>query len=332
MSWLLLLLYMYRGDALGDCGGCQVMSNPLILHGTQIALPKHRPPIHPNPSPLPQIPEGTAESPPCNASSTLPETHANAEGAAQMANPQAQVTSSQAEVGGPQLTSACQPQSEKQPAPVRSALSTSLPLGTAASQAARPAAKAALAAAAKEPVDSKDKERVLNADERLKRLKLRMQHTIQAYSGNVSSAAGVGRYSRTQSLTAASLHTADHRMNSSPVRASRVSMCAVSQGVSEESSSCHNSSSCSSAATPASMESSAKGAAQRVATGAVSSQRGIHQVAILNLPVYKNLALCCLFALDLVCLVDAKHVPGTCSHTIFDTPILHKTGSKWTPC
>lgn len=278
-SWVSMLLYVYRGDALGDCGGCQVMSSPLILHGTQIALPKHRATYNPNPNPLPLIPEGTAESPPCNASSALPEAHAKPEGAAQMANPQAQVTSPQAKVGGPQST--CQPQFERQPGPVRSGLSTSMPLAIAVSQPARPAAKAALAAATKEAVDSKDKERVLNADERLKRLKLRMQHTIQAYSGNVSSAAGAGRYSRTQSLTATSPHTAYHRMNSSPVRASRVSMCAVSQKTSDESSSCHSSSNCSSAATPASMESSAPGSAQGVATGAVSCQRGIHQVASL---------------------------------------------------
>ena len=280
MSWVSQLLYMHRGDSLGDCGGCQVMSNPLILHGTQIALPKHRP--HPNLSsnPLSRIPEGSAESPPCQATSALPDTHARPEGATQLTNPQAQVTgpqgSPQTQVGGPQSASACQLQLERQPAPVRNALSTSKPLGTAASQAARPAARAALVAAAKEAVDSKDRDRMLNADERLKRLKLRMQHTIQAYSGNVSSAAGAGRYSRTQSLTAASPHTAYHRTNSSPMRASRVSMCAVSQRASDVSS-CHSRSSCSSAATPASVQSGAMGA-----VSCQPSQRGIHQVTSLQ--------------------------------------------------
>ena len=284
-----LRLCEYRGDALGDCGGCQVMSNPLILHGTQITLPKHRFPINANSNPLPQIPEGTAESQPCSATSALPETHAKPEGLTQVTGPQAQVSESQAQashpqarMSGPQLASAYQAQFDRQPAPVRSALSTSMPLGAAASQAARTAAKAAVAAVVKEAVDSKDKDRTLNADERLKRLKLRMQHTIQAYAGNGSSARGAGRYSRTQSLTAASPHTSDHSMKSSPVTASRVGMCAVSQPASHETSSCHSSSSCSSAATPASVDSGAKG----VATGAGScmpSRRGIHQVASLRI-------------------------------------------------
>lgn len=268
-----LLLCKHRGDALGDCGGCQVMSNPLILHGTQIALPKHRLPINPNSSSLPRIPEGSAELQPCSATSALPETHAKPEGPAQVSDPQAQVPSPQARISGPQSASAYQAQIERQAALVRNALSTSMPLGAAASQAARPAAKAAL--------DSKDKDRTLNADERLKRLKLRMQHTIQAYSNSGSCAADAGRYSRSQSLTAASPQTAYHRMNSSPVRASRVSMCAVRQRASDETSSCHSSSSCSNAAPPASVESGAKG----VATGAGScmpSRRGIHQVSSLR--------------------------------------------------
>lgn len=257
------------------------MSNPLILHGTQIALPKQRPPLNPNP--LPRIPEGTAELSQCDAGSASSESSTKPQGGPQLASPQAQLTGSQAQVSGPQtevsspqLASAYQPPFERQPAALRSVLSASMPLGTAASQAAKPAGKPALAG--KEATDSKDRDRTLNADDRLKRLKLRMQHTIQAYSGNASSAAGAGRYSRTQSLTAASPYTAYHRMSSGPVRASRVSMCAVSQRTStDETSSCHSSSSCSSAAAPASMESAARGAVQCVPT-----QRGIPQVISLS--------------------------------------------------
>ena len=284
LSWVSLLFYVYRGDSLGDCGGCQVMSNPLILHGTQIALPKHRPHPHPNLNSNPRVPEGPAESPPCHASSAFPETHAKPEGAAKLTNPQAHATGLQAQassprtqVGGSQSASAGQPKFERQPAAAGSDFSTCVPLGTAASQAARPAASAALAAAGKEGADNRGRDRMLNADERLKRLKLRMQHTIQAYSGNASTAAGAGRYSRTQSLTAASPHTAYYRTNSSPMRASRVSMCAVSQRASaSDETSCHSSSSCSNAANPASV--------QRGAMAAVScmpSQRGIHQVVCL---------------------------------------------------
>lgn len=285
-----MLVHSYRGDALGNCGSCQVMSNPLILHGTQIALPKQRLPLNPNPNPLPRIPEGTAELAEHDASSASPESCIQPQGGTQMASPQAQLTSPQAQVRGPlaevsspQSASAHQPPFERQPAALRSPLSASMPLGSAASQAGRPAGKAALAA--KEAVDNKDRDRTLNADDRLKRLKLRMQHTIQAYSGNGSSAAGAGRYSRSQSLTAASPHTAYHRMSSGPVRASRVSMCAVSQRSSaDETSSCHSSSSCSSAAAPASVEGGAKAAAPG-AVQCVPTQRGIPQVAFLLEPV-----------------------------------------------
>ena len=270
------------------------MSNPLILHGTQIALPKQRLPLNPNPNPLPRIPEGTAATSQQDASSasaessTIPST--KPQGGAKMASPQAQLTGSQAQVRGPpaevsspQLASAYQAPLKSQPAALRSALSASLPLGTAASQAGRPAL------AAREAVDSKDRDRALNADDRLKRLKLRMQHTIQAYSGNASSAAGAGRYSRTQSLTAASPHTYC-RMSSGPVRASRVSLCAVSQRTSaDETSSCHSSSSCSSAAAPASVEGGARGAAPG-AVQSVPTQRGIPQVAsLLQLFCYMTL-------------------------------------------
>lgn len=278
---------------MGDCGGCQVMSKPLVLHGTQISLPKHRPPLNPNPS-LPCIPEGTAEllqpgdaSTASSGTHTLPE-----EGEAKVSGSQAQVTGPQAKSTGPQVVSAYQPHTERRPAPLRSSLSTSMPLGGAC-QPARSAAKAALAA--KEGEGSKD--RTLDADERLKRLKVRMQHTIQAYSGSVSSsAASAGKYSRTQSLTAASQHSAYHRTNSIPVRAARVNTCAVIQSTSDETSSCYSSSS-STAAIPASMDGGAEGAAQGGAQGGFTGKspdeqllrvrscvptqtyRGIHQVA-----------------------------------------------------
>lgn len=274
------------------------MSNPLMLHGTQIALPKPRPAPHPNPNPLPCIPEGnTTCSLPVDTSTSAPETHPNpGPGGEDSAVP------------GPVSVYSSQRETHPPTHPARSALSTSAPLGSGA-QAGRRAAKAALAAKALE--DSKV--RTLNADERLKRLKLRMQHTIQAYSGDVSSAAGAGRYSRSQSLTAASPHAAYHRTNSSPVRASRVSVCAVSQKASDETSSCHSSSSSGSAATLTSMESSGKGAAPGGCRGGGKSshdeqhlelpscvplQRGIHQVAFFSISVHVYVACsaccCCL--------------------------------------
>lgn len=251
--------HVFRGDALGDCGGCQVMSNPLILHGTQITLPKARAP--PNPHPLPCIPEGTATcSQPSDTSTTSLGAHPAPEGA---------------QTGVTGLVSAYQSHRETQPTshPVRSALSTCAPLGSAAQAARRATAKAALAA--KEAEDTKV--RTLNADERLKRLKLRMQHTIQAYSGNFSSAggAGAGRYSRTHSLTAALPHVAYHRTN--PVQASRVSGCALAQKALDESSSCHSSSSCSSAASLASMESGVGRAAQEGSREGLSGQKSHEQ-------------------------------------------------------
>ncbi|KAL3133615.1 hypothetical protein ABBQ32_008136 [Trebouxia sp. C0010 RCD-2024] len=256
------------------------MSNPLILHGTQIALPRPRPAPHPNSNPLPCIPEGNTACPQPNDTHAYPQDTHPIPGGKDSA------------VTGPVSVYPSQRETQPFTHPVQSALTTSVPSGSGA-QAGRRAAKAALAA--KEAEDSKV--RTLNADERLKRLKVRMQHTIQAYSGDSNSAAGAGRYSRSQSLTAASPHAAYRRTNSSPVRASRVSVCVVSQKASDETSSCYSSSSSSSAATLASMESSGKGAAPGGCRGGAKSshdeqhtelpicvphQRGIHQVAFFS--------------------------------------------------
>lgn len=233
------------------------MSNPLILHGTQIALPK--PKALQIPNPMPRIPEGGAES------SQLSDTP---EGAAAKSSPQ-----------GP---SAKQSQVQASPPPFRSASNASN-----FSAAARQPATASLRLT-KESDDAKD--RTLNADERLKRLRLRMQHTIDAYSGKPSNAAGAGRYNRTLSLPAASPHAAYHRTDSSPVRPPRVSLCKGSQRVPDDASSSHSSTSCSSAATPASMEGSVRGSVNGVPNAkhvdeqqqrrSISSQRGIPQVAL----------------------------------------------------
>lgn len=245
------------------------MSNPLILHGSQIALPKPRP--LPVSNSMPCIPEATAQAAqPATACSAQSGVHHPPEGSAG--------------VLGVEAAPAQQAQADSAVQPFRSASNTSM-FSTGASQQARSPIRAGRAAV--EGGDSKD--RMLNADERLKRLKLRMQHTIQAYSGTGSSAADAGRYKRTQSLTAAQPHAAYHRTNSSPVRPSRVGMCKPSQRAPDESNSCHSSSSCSSAATPASLEGASRqagggalggrGAEERLGqTTSMPSQRGIPQV------------------------------------------------------
>ena len=263
---------LYRGEPVGECGGCQVMSNPLILHGTQIALPKPRPPQIPNP--MPRIPEGNAESSqPSDGSKAQPG----------VSNPPEGVTAKPS----PQRPFANKSQVQPSPTPFRSASNASS-FSAAASQPARASLRVT-----KEPDEAKDS--TLNADERLKRLRLRMQHTIDAYSGKPSHAAGAGRYNRTQSLPAASLHAAYHRTDSSPVRLPRTSLCRGSQRVPDDASSCHSSTSCSSAATPASIDGGAKDSANGVPRAkqadaqqqnrSMSSQRGIPQVVSYGLPV-----------------------------------------------
>ena len=222
------LLINFRGEPIGDCGGCQVMSNPLILHGTQISLPKPRPP-------LPRIPECLHEP------------------ATQQTGPQAAAQLDPSPSQGGLLSSQQAPSQTLLPVPhppFRSASNSSMFQATA-SQPVKPSGRGTR--------DSEDtKDRTLNADERLQRLKLRVQSTIEAYSGKASNAANAGKYSRSQSMTAASPHAAYHRTNSSPTRPSRVSLYGSSRRAAEESSNHHSSSSCSSAASRPSLEASAK--------------------------------------------------------------------------
>ena len=257
-----------RGEPVGDCGGCQVMSNPLILHGTQITLPKSRPLL---PRPMPLIPEGLPESSPVPAG-----THCPAESGAVVG--QGVQASTQPGAGVPQ------PPLQASPPPFRSASNKSVFMPSA-SQPVKPPCRAPHVT--RDSEDAKDK--VLNADERLQRLKLRMQSTIQAYSGSPSSAAAhAGRYNRSQSMTAALPHTAFHRTNSSPTRPSRVSLCGISRRATEETGSCNSSSSCSSVATPAGLEDSMNGGANPgssrgddrslMQARTMGSKRGIPQV------------------------------------------------------
>ena len=204
---------------MGDCGGCQVMSNPLVLHGTQISLPKPR-------QPLPRIPESTSESTSVTGQ-TQPLTHVHGSNAA---------SSSQ---------SSAAPQMQTSPPPFRSASNASMFQNAAVQQGKAPGRGAHV-------TDQDGKDRVLNADERLQRLKLRMQSTIEAYSGkpgNAAAAAGGHRYGRSQSLTTASRRAAFHRSTSSPVRASRNALPGSSRRATGDVGSCRSSSSsCSSVA------------------------------------------------------------------------------------
>ena len=233
------------------------MSNPLVLHGTQISIPK------PRPQPLPRIPEDSSDS------------------AAQQAGPLS-IAQGGASMGQG-VSAANGAPAEAPPAPFRSASNSSM-FTPSSSQPIKSLGKGAHMTR-----DSDGpKERALNADERLQRLKLRMQSTIQAYSGNLSSAGSAGRYTRTQSMTAASPHAVFQRTNSSPTRPSMVSLYGASRNAMEDASSNHSSSSCSSATSPASGQSSVKGGVSRggavpddrtlLQAKSMSSKRGIPQV------------------------------------------------------
>ncbi len=237
------------------------MSNPLVLHGTQISIPK------PRPQPMPRIPEDSSDS------------------ASQQAGP---LSTAQGGANMPQGVSAAnEAQAAVPPAPFRTASNSSM-FTPSSSQPIKSLGKGAHVRDSDGP-----KERVLNADERLQRLKLRMQSTIQAYSGNLSSAGRAGRYTRTQSMTAASPHSVFQRTNSSPTRPSMVSLYGASRRATEDASSNHSSSSCSSAASLASGQSSVKGGVSQggaapddrtlLQAKSMSSKRGIPQVRTCHL-------------------------------------------------
>ncbi|DBB01698.1 hypothetical protein WJX77_004961 [Trebouxia sp. C0004] len=255
---------IYRGEPVGDCGGCQVMSNPLILHGTQISIPK------PRPQPMPRIAEDSSDS------------------ASQQAGP---LSTAHGVANMSQGVSAAN-EAQAPAAPFRTA-STTFVVTPSTSQPTKSLAKGAhMTRDSHAP-----KERVLNADERLQRLKLRTQSTIQAYSGNLGSAGSAGRYTRTQSMTAASPHAVFH-----PTRPSMVSLYGASRRATEEASrratehgsSNHSSSSCSSATSPASGQSSVKGGVSRggaasddctlLQANSMSSKRGIPPVQVSDGP------------------------------------------------
>ena len=228
------------------------MSNPLVLHGTQISIPK------PRPQPMPRIPEDLSDSASQQAGPL-----STAQGGADM---------------GEAVSAGNEAQAAAPPAPFRSASNSSM-FTPSSSQPTKSLGKGIYVRDSDGP-----KERVLNADERLQRLKLRMQSTIQTYSGNLSSA---GRYARTQSMTAASPHAVFRRTNSSPTRPSMVSLYGASRRAMEDASN-HSSSSCSSAASPASGQSKVKGEVSRggaapddrtlLQAKSMGSQRGIPQV------------------------------------------------------
>lgn len=264
-----------RGEPVGDCGGCQVMSNPLILHGTQISIPK------PRPQPMPRIPEETRE--PMSPQSE----HV---GAVQMGAAMGQGGQAGSAASG-QLPAAPQAPVQASPPPFRSASSSSVFLPAAP----QPVKLSGRAAHVRGPEDVKD--RVLNADERLQRLKLRMQSTIEAYSGGPSNAANAGRYTRSQSMTAASPYAAFHRTNSSPTRPSRVSLYGGSRRAAEDASSSHSSSSCSTSTTSITGEGTRSGPPGQgcsvpddrslMQARSLGSNRGIPQVrTVLLLPMW----------------------------------------------
>ena len=246
------------------------MSNPLVLHGTQITIPK------PRPQPMPRIPEDPSDSGPQQAGPL-----STAQGGASM---------------GQGVSAGNETPAETPPAPFRSASNSSMFIPSS-SQPIKSLGKGAHMTR-----DSDGpKERVLNADERLQRLKLRMQSTIQAYSGNLSSAGSAGRYTRSQSMTAASPHAAFQRTNSSPTRPSMVSLYGASRRATEDASSNHSSSSCSSAASPASGQSSVKGGVSQggaaphdrtlLQAKSMSSKRGIPQVRTCHLLLFIQMLL-----------------------------------------
>ncbi len=238
------------------------MSNPLILHGTQISIPK------PRPQPMPRIPEALSDS------------------ASQQAGPLS--TAQGVASSGQGVSAANGAAAEVPPAPFTGASNSSV---------FTPCDSQPIKSLGKGTHMTRDsdgpKERVLNADERLQRLKLRMQNTIQAYSGNLSSAGSAGTYTQTQSMTAASPHAVFHRTNSSPTRPSMVSLYGASRRATEDASSNHSSSSCSSVTSPASGQSSVKGGVSRggdapdgrslLQAKSMSSKRGIPQVRTCHL-------------------------------------------------
>ena len=250
------------------------MSNPLILHGTQIALPKARPVPHP----MPCIAEGTAES-----SQPSDSTNTQTQGGKPLGGP---LGGSHGGLG-PQQALLHQSHAKNSPPPFRSALNTAL-LSAAQPQPARTLARAGNVVGES---DDCGKDRTLNADERLKRLKLRMQHTIQAYSGSPSCAASARRYTRTHSLTAASPHAAYSRTNSSPVRPSRGVVHGASRRATDDSSSCHSSSSCSSAANPSSTEGVAKGVVKGLVSSRASDERQLMQTT--SMPTQRGIPQVC---------------------------------------
>ena len=181
------------------------MSNPLILHGAKVPLPR------PRPAPFRPMPILTED--PCDPLSP------------QQASPPSSQPPAVATSASPQPTSALQASSPTQ-AP---------PLHTRNAEIGQPGAANAAGKARQPSTDQL-------------RLRLRMQGTIEAYSGNPSAAAR----SRRNNLVTSTLPSALYRRtNSSPVRGPRL----LGRGQSESrrathdcSSSCQSSSTCSSAA------------------------------------------------------------------------------------
>lgn len=162
-----------RGEPVGECGGCQVMSNPLILHGAKLALPRPRPLP---PRPLFTLPEEPFETP----STQSPGPHA----------PQSSATAA-----------ASLPQPGRQAA---AASSRPPPIATARRQASLNGVSSTASSQSKE----------LSTDQL--RLRLRMQSTIQAYTGN---APGVVKKPTPSHLVTATVHNGMYRRtNSYPVR------------------------------------------------------------------------------------------------------------------
>lgn len=181
------------------------MSNPLILHGAKVPLPR------PRPAPFRPMPILTED--PCDPCSPQ-----------QVSPPSSQHTAT-ATCASPQPTSALQASSPTQapPLPARNAQAGQIGAANAAT-----------------------KDRQLSTDQL--RLRLRMQGTIEAYSGHPSAAAR----SRRNNLVTSTLPSALYRRtNSSPVRGPRLlgrTQSESRRATHDCSSSCQSSSTCSSAA------------------------------------------------------------------------------------